>query len=166
MSDHAPFGPPGYQFGCVGWRAAVCTAVPSSRTCTSPTSDAGAVTALAWRLLLELEGEIRRHWGLWQMSALHHERVALWAEAPARFNTLLRRLMIVCPTTGRPADTGFELSSVPVVSARPQMLVDCLECGQDDAARRSRGRQRQDGREPRCYLRPAGGAGRRAVNRQ
>ena len=65
------------------------------------------------------------------MSVVHDERAALSAEPRARFNTLLRRLMIACPTTGRPADTGFELSGVPMVSGRRQILVDCLECGQD-----------------------------------
>ena len=65
------------------------------------------------------------------MSVVHDERAALSAEPRARLNTLLRRLMIVCPMTGRPADTDFELSSVPMVSRRRQILVDCLECGQD-----------------------------------
>lgn len=49
----------------------------------------------------------------------------------ARQPALLRRLMIVCPTTGLATDTGFELSAVPSVGARHQMLVDCIECGQD-----------------------------------
>ncbi len=44
---------------------------------------------------------------------------------------LLRRLMIRCPTSGMATDTGFELSSVPTVSRSPQLLVDCLACGQD-----------------------------------
>lgn len=44
---------------------------------------------------------------------------------------LLRRLMVVCPATGRVTDTGFELSGVPLASGRLQMLVDCIECGQD-----------------------------------
>ena len=65
------------------------------------------------------------------MSVVHDERAALSAEPRARSRTLLRRLMIVCPTTGRPADTGFELLAVPKVSARQQILVDCPECGQD-----------------------------------
>ena len=61
---------------------------------------------------------------------------SVWAFAAqaamgARQRTLLRRLMIVCPATERPADTGFELSGVPGVSARHQILVSCLECGQD-----------------------------------
>jgi hypothetical protein len=43
---------------------------------------------------------------------------------------LLRRLTIRCPVTGTPADTGYELSSIPTVSAR-NLLVDCTECGQD-----------------------------------
>jgi hypothetical protein len=44
---------------------------------------------------------------------------------------LLRRLMIRCPTSDMATDTGFELSSVPTVSRSPQLLVDCLACGQD-----------------------------------
>ena len=44
---------------------------------------------------------------------------------------LLRRLSIVCPQTGRDADTGFALTELPGLSARRQVLVDCLECGQD-----------------------------------
>ncbi len=50
---------------------------------------------------------------------------------PVRSQNLLRRLMIRCPATGRAADTGVELSGLPAVSARGQVLVDCLECGQD-----------------------------------
>ncbi len=65
------------------------------------------------------------------MSVVHDERAAHSAEPRARRRTLLRRLMVVCPATGHPTDTGFELSGVPRVSARPQILVDCLECGQD-----------------------------------
>ena len=48
-----------------------------------------------------------------------------------RARSLLRRLMIVCPITGRPADTGLELLGVPKASCRQQLLVDCLECGED-----------------------------------
>ena len=44
---------------------------------------------------------------------------------------LVRRLTIHCPATGRAADTGFEISAMPTLRARPQILVDCLECGQD-----------------------------------
>jgi hypothetical protein len=44
---------------------------------------------------------------------------------------LLRRLMIRCPISGLATDTGFELSSIPTVSRSPQLLVDCLVCGQD-----------------------------------
>jgi hypothetical protein len=44
---------------------------------------------------------------------------------------LLRRLMITCPVTGLATDTGFELSDLPGVVTRQQLLVDCLECGQD-----------------------------------
>jgi hypothetical protein len=39
--------------------------------------------------------------------------------------------MIVCPETFRATDTGFELTAIPRLSARRQLLVDCLECGQD-----------------------------------
>ena len=65
------------------------------------------------------------------MSVVRDERAALSAEPRARSRTLLRRLMIVCPTTGSAADTGFELLGVPKASARQQILMDCLECGQD-----------------------------------
>jgi hypothetical protein len=65
------------------------------------------------------------------MSVVHNERVAFSAGRHARSRTLLKRLMIVCGTTGRPTDTGFELLGVPRASAQRQMLVDCLECGQD-----------------------------------
>jgi hypothetical protein len=40
------------------------------------------------------------------------------------------RLMIACPHTGNPVDTGYEPPDIPAV-AIPHMLVDCLECGQD-----------------------------------
>ena len=65
------------------------------------------------------------------MSVVDRERPALSVQPPARQRALLRRLMIVCPATGHPADTGFELSGIPEGGARPQVLVDCLECGQD-----------------------------------
>ena len=65
------------------------------------------------------------------MSVVHEQRAAHSAERRARSGTLLRRLAIVCPTTGRAADTGFELLGVPKASSRQQILVDCLECGQD-----------------------------------
>jgi hypothetical protein len=45
-------------------------------------------------------------------------------------NTLLRRVMILCPLTGRSVDTGFELAT-PAIGPEPQLLVDCTECGQD-----------------------------------
>jgi len=44
---------------------------------------------------------------------------------------LLRRLTIQCPVTGRPSDTGFELTELPAVTGSVQWLLDCLECGQD-----------------------------------
>ena len=60
------------------------------------------------------------------MSVVHDGR------APGnQYKILLRHLMIICPQTGRAADTGFELTAVPRLSARQQVLVDCLECGQD-----------------------------------
>jgi hypothetical protein len=65
------------------------------------------------------------------MSVVHDERAAHSAEPRVRSNRLARRLMIVCPTTGRPSDTGVDLMGVPRASSRLQMLVDCLECGQD-----------------------------------
>lgn len=66
------------------------------------------------------------------MSVVYKERAAHSAEPQAaRYRTLLRRIMIPCPVTGRAADTGFELLALPKVASRRQMLVDCLECGQD-----------------------------------
>ena len=44
---------------------------------------------------------------------------------------LLRRLTIECPVTKQPSDTGFELSALPSLTISPQVLLDCLECGQD-----------------------------------
>ena len=49
----------------------------------------------------------------------------------ARGSVLLRRLLIRCPQTGLPADTGFELTEIPALGTQQQLLVDCLECGQD-----------------------------------
>ena len=46
---------------------------------------------------------------------------------------LLRRLAITCPTTGVATDTGVDLWDVPAVATGQQLLVDCLECGQDHA---------------------------------
>ena len=65
------------------------------------------------------------------MSVVHVARAAHSTGPRVRQRALLRRLMIVCPATGHPADTGFELSGIPEASARQQILVDCLECGQD-----------------------------------
>jgi hypothetical protein len=45
--------------------------------------------------------------------------------------SILHRLLITCPVTGRPADTGYELSAAPTLGSGQQRLVDCLECGQD-----------------------------------
>ena len=45
--------------------------------------------------------------------------------------SILHRLLITCPVTGRPADTGCELSAAPTLGSGQQRLVDCLECGQD-----------------------------------
>lgn len=41
--------------------------------------------------------------------------------------------MIVCPTSGRASDTGFEMAELPGMRGSAQLLVDCLECGQDHA---------------------------------
>jgi hypothetical protein len=46
-------------------------------------------------------------------------------------SALLRRLVITCPITGLTTDTGIALSELPAVVTRAQLLVDCLECGQD-----------------------------------
>ncbi len=68
------------------------------------------------------------------MSSQFHEPVApepSVVPGEARASVLLRRLMITCPETGMPADTGFELAEIPDLGAQQQILVDCLECGQD-----------------------------------
>lgn len=66
------------------------------------------------------------------MSVLHHEGRGQASQPAVRGGTtLLQRLMIRCPETGRASDTGFELSALPMVAARRQILVDCLGCGQD-----------------------------------
>ena len=57
------------------------------------------------------------------------------APVHARQRVLLRRLMIRCPEAGHPTDTGFELSSMPPLMHAEQLLVDCLEYGQDHAWR-------------------------------
>ena len=67
--------------------------------------------SLACRLLLAA-GENQPHGGC-VMSVVDRERPALSAEPRARQRALLRRLMIVCPATGHPADTGFELTGIP-----------------------------------------------------
>jgi hypothetical protein len=38
--------------------------------------------------------------------------------------------MVRCPTSGLPADTGRELSAMRELRGE-QLLIDCLECGQD-----------------------------------
>ena len=60
-----------------------------------------------------------------------HMAVATGTEQPM----LLRRLLITCPATGLPTDTGFELSELPAVVSGPRILIDCLECGQDHSWR-------------------------------
>jgi hypothetical protein len=65
------------------------------------------------------------------MSVLHHEGAGQPSQPTVRSGTLLRRLMIRCPATGRASDTGYDLSALPSVAGRRQLLVDCLECGQD-----------------------------------
>ena len=50
--------------------------------------------------------------------------------APPIRHRLLRRVMIACPVTGLPTDTGHDLTAIPML-VRAQLLVDCLECGQD-----------------------------------
>jgi hypothetical protein len=65
------------------------------------------------------------------MSVVHQGRTSSPIGPAVRQRALLRRLMIVCPETFRATDTGFELTAIPRLSARRQLLVDCLECGQD-----------------------------------
>jgi hypothetical protein len=43
---------------------------------------------------------------------------------------LSHRLMIFCPHTGVPVDTGPVLNEIGAL-APPQVLVDCCECGED-----------------------------------
>ena len=65
------------------------------------------------------------------MSVLHHEGAGQPSEPTVRSGTLLRRLMIRRRPTGRASDTGFDLSALPGVAGRRQLLVDCLQCGHD-----------------------------------
>ena len=68
------------------------------------------------------------------MALVHGERDTRRRAAttsPDRPPLLLRRLMITCPVTGLATDTGFELTDVPTGVSGPQLLIDCLECGQD-----------------------------------
>jgi hypothetical protein len=44
---------------------------------------------------------------------------------------LSQRLMIFCPHTGMPVDTGHELTEIGRLAPQPQMLIDCTECGED-----------------------------------
>jgi hypothetical protein len=44
---------------------------------------------------------------------------------------LSQRLMIFCPHTGIPIDTGHELTEVGRLGSRPRVLVGCTECGHD-----------------------------------
>jgi hypothetical protein len=53
------------------------------------------------------------------------------AGVPVHRQRLLRRLIIECPVTGRPSDTGLEVTELPSVLGSAQWLLDCLECGQD-----------------------------------
>ena len=47
---------------------------------------------------------------------------------------LSQRLMIFCPHTNVPVDTGHVLDEIGVLSPQPQVvLVDCTECGEDHA---------------------------------
>jgi len=52
-----------------------------------------------------------------------------YLEGPYRRGAM-RRLMIACPHTGSPVDTGYEPLDIPAL-ASPRLLVDCVECGQD-----------------------------------
>ena len=57
-------------------------------------------------------------------------RVPTLKQPERRRRMLLRRLMVLCPVTETPVDTGYELSEA--VSTRDRLrLVDCMECGQD-----------------------------------
>jgi hypothetical protein len=44
---------------------------------------------------------------------------------------LSQRLMICCPHAALPVDTGHELNEIGGLAPQPQMLIDCIECGQD-----------------------------------
>jgi hypothetical protein len=58
--------------------------------------------------------------------------MALISHQPAaKAPVLLRRLMVTCPVTRFSVDTGFELTAIPRLGRGAQLLVDCLECGQD-----------------------------------
>jgi hypothetical protein len=61
---------------------------------------------------------------------VRHEGPPNSREALARRRILLRRLSIRCPVTGLASDIGLELTALPNITGE-QLLVDCLECGQD-----------------------------------
>ena len=65
------------------------------------------------------------------MSVVHQGGAPRVPHPPVNYQKLLRPLMIMCPATARATDTGFELDAVPSIPWRRQLLVDCLECGQD-----------------------------------
>jgi hypothetical protein len=41
--------------------------------------------------------------------------------------------MIRCPLTDVPVDTGYEPAAAPTIRREAQVLIDCMECGQDHA---------------------------------
>jgi hypothetical protein len=54
------------------------------------------------------------------------------ADEPAvRIRTVPRRVMVRCPSTEVPVNTGYEPAAIANIQREPQMLADCAECGQD-----------------------------------
>jgi len=92
----------------------------------------GLVVALAHRLLFHLPSVTSAFRGE-DVALTHgeHDTGRTAATAGPEQRRLLRRLLVACPATGVATDTGFELTDVPSVASGPQLLIDCLECGQD-----------------------------------
>ena len=62
--------------------------------------------------------------------ALHSQK-GTTTPAVAHHARLYRRLLIQCPVTARPVDTGLELTELHRLASGGRWLLDCQECGQD-----------------------------------
>jgi hypothetical protein len=107
---------------------------------------AGSIRARAWRVMTRPQTRGSRQVLAWTGSpatpfwrrdgeigtlvALGRGMAQLTQTLPTR-PMMLRRVMIICPVTQSPSDTGFELTTLPELGFGRQLLIDCLECGQD-----------------------------------